>query len=136
MDLEGPLVADESVVVEAMLAVLWQPVVELGLPVLDGVDRHDAEDPLGACTAQDDLDERDYLEGLAQAHGVREDAAEAGLLVLDAGERLDYVVVHEADAADLVGLGVFGDVGKQAHVGVFGRVVDCSKKEIVFSTSC
>ena len=49
---------------------------------------------------QKDVREGDELKGLAEAHGVSEDAAEA-VGRLEPRRRLDDVVVQKTDAADL-----------------------------------
>ena len=77
-----------------------QPEVELVQPVLDGVDGYDDEHGAVAGVAQEDVGEGDRLHGLAEAHRVRQDAAEAGRR-LTALLGLDQIVVQEADAADL-----------------------------------
>ena len=81
-----------------------QPVVELSQPVLDRVDRHDAQHLPAARVRQEDVDEGDHLEGLAETHAVRQDAAEA-LTSSEPFLRLDDVVVEEPDASDLVRFG-------------------------------
>ena len=53
---------------------------------------------------QEDVDEGDHLEGLAETHAVRQDAAEA-LTSSEPFLRLDDVVVEEPDASDLVRFG-------------------------------
>lgn len=78
------------------------PLVELGQPVLDGVDGGDAEHLLGSRVAQQHVHEGHHLQRLAQAHAVRQDAAKATRGV-KATHALHHVVKQEADAANLRG---------------------------------
>ena len=80
---------------------IGNPHVELAEPVLQRVHRHDDQHALAARVTQEAVDERDHLQRLAQAHAVRQNAAEAvARLVLL--QRLNEIVVQEAHAADLM----------------------------------
>lgn len=62
--------------------------------------RHDGEDGSGSCMSEQDVDERDDLQGLAQSHAVCQNAAEptAGLIAL---QRLHQVIIQETDPTNL-----------------------------------
>ena len=106
-----------------LLSLRWKPVVELGQPVLDRVDRHDAEHLPAARARKEDVDEGDDLEGLAEPHAVRQDASES-LAATEPLLRLNDVVVQEPDASDLMRLCHRRQLGSEQGVAVAVRVAD------------
>lgn len=76
------------------------PHVELGHPVLEGIDRDNEEDGARLGTAEEHVHERDHLDGLAQPHAVGQDTAEARAVV-EPAEGLDQIVVKEPHATNL-----------------------------------
>lgn len=63
------------------------------------------------------------MESFAQTHGMSKNTTEACVFYLNAGEGLNYVIVHKADTTDLVGLGTFGDVREKTHVWIFNWMI-------------
>lgn len=76
------------------------PHVELGHPVLEGIDRDNEEDGARLGTAEEHVHERDHLDGLAQPHAVGQDTAEARAVV-EPAEGLDQIVVQETHTTNL-----------------------------------
>jgi len=97
--LERPLIIDNRVLIQPLLSILGQP-----------------------RPPQKHLNERDHLECLAQTHGMRQNAPEARAPYSNATQRLNNIVVHEANAADLVCLGTPRQIRQQTNVRVLGRV--------------
>ena len=69
-------------------------------PVLERVDGHDAENALCRRVAQEDVDERDHLQGLAEAHAVGKDTAEAARPAKTT-HALHDIVEEKANSANL-----------------------------------
>ena len=76
------------------------PHVELGHPVLEGVDWDNEEDGARLGAAEEHVHERDHLDGLAQSHAVGQDTAETRAVV-EPAEGLNQIVIQEPHATNL-----------------------------------
>lgn len=98
------IVKEEDLEVSCMGVLKWplrgEPHVELAVPVLQGVDRHNAQDCLGRRIPKENIHKADHLDGLSQAHAVGKDAAKAHT-VLVPRNGLHQVVIQEPNTTNL-----------------------------------
>ena len=90
-----------------------QPLVKLTQPVLQCVDGHHAQHGAGRRVVEQDVHKADDLHGLAQTHGVGQDATKSrGGVIL--GKGLHDVVIEEANPSHL-------EAGRGRHKGEGGK---------------